>query len=94
MNNLVLALLLVCTLVAGCAGTQFKWSDVRKIKTGMTTDEVTQLLGEQNGIASRDGILVYSLSYVSLARRSRAIRIEFKDNKVSDAPAVPNSFKD
>ena len=94
MNNLVLALLLVCTLVAGCAGTQFKWSDARKIKTGMTTDEVTQLLGEPNGIVSRDGILIYSWSYISLASGSRAIRIEFKDNKVTEAPAVPNSFKD
>lgn len=93
-KRFLLMIFLASTLIAGCAGTSFKWSDARKIKAGMTTDEVTQLLGEPNGIVSRDGVLIYSWSSVSLSSGSRAIRIEFKDNKVTDTPAVPNSFKD
>ena len=88
------AILLIVALVTGCAGPQIKWGDVRKIKSGMTTEEVTQILGEPNGVVSREGKLTYSWYSVSFANGSRGIRIEFKDNKVTDAPAVPDSYKD
>ena len=95
MRNLFIpTILLVVALITGCAGNQIKWGDARKIKSGMTTEEVTQILGEPNGIYSRDGKLIYSWYSVSLNNGSRGIRIEFKDNKVTDAPAVPESFKD
>jgi hypothetical protein len=95
MKQLVLAIILIVSIfVAGCAGPQIKWNDARKIKSGMTTEEVTRILGEPNGVFSREGKLIYSWYSVSLANGSRGIRIEFKDNKVTDAPAVPDSFKD
>jgi len=93
-KHILPAMLLVTILIAGCAGSQIKWSEARKIKSGMTTEEVTRILGEPNGIFSRDGKLIYNLYSVSLLSGSRGIRIEFKDNKVTDAPAVPDSFKD
>ena len=95
MKKLFPAIILIASVFfTGCAGPQIKWSDARKIKSGMTTEEVTQLLGEPNSVFSRDGKLIYSWYSVSLANGSRGIRIEFKDNKVTDAPAVPDSFKD
>lgn len=87
-------ILLAISLTTGCAGSQIKWTDVRKIKSGMTSEEVIRILGEPKGVYSRDGKIMFSWSSVSLANGSRGIRIEFKDNKVSDAPAVPDSFKD
>jgi hypothetical protein len=87
-------ILLAVTLITGCAGPQIKWSDARKIKSGMTTEEVFQILGQPIGVYSREGMLIYSWTSVSLTNGSRGIRIEFKDDKVTDAPAVPNSFKD
>jgi|GEM_PF-3441624 outer membrane protein assembly factor BamE (lipoprotein component of BamABCDE complex) len=86
--------LLVITLLSACAGPQLKWSDAGKIKAGMTTEEVTQILGEPNAVSSRDGKLYYTWASRRLCQGSRAVTIDFKDNKVTDAPAIPNTFKD
>lgn len=94
MTRKLIVLLCAMTLLSACAGPQFKWADARKIKTGMTTDEVTQIMGEPNAIFSQDGKLLYTWSSVGMCKGSRAVRIEFKDDKVTDAPAVPKSFKD
>jgi len=82
------------TLLSACAGPQFKWSDAGKIKSGMTAEEVSQIMGEPNGVSSHDGKLFYTWASRRMCKGSRAITVEFKDNKVTDAPAVPNSIKD
>lgn len=89
-----LAILFSVTLLSACAGPQFKWGDAGKIKSGMSTEEVTQLMGEPNAISSRDGKLFYTWASRRMCKGSRAITVDFKDNKVTDAPAVPTSFKD
>jgi hypothetical protein len=89
-----LSILLAVSLLSACAGTQFKWSDARKINAGMASEEVIQIMGQPNGIYSREGKLIYSWYSASLINGNKAIRIEFKDNKVTEAPAVPSSFKD
>jgi spermidine/putrescine-binding protein len=90
----ILSILLAATLLSACAGTQFKWSDARKINVGMTSEEVVQIMGQPNGIYSQEGKLIYSWYSANLINGNRALKIEFKDNKVTEAPAVPNSFKD
>ena len=85
---------LAITLLSACAGPQFKWSDAGKIKSGMTTEEVTQIMGEPNGVSSNDGKLFYTWASRKMCKGSRAITIEFKENKVTEAPAIPSSFKD
>lgn len=94
-RRLYLAPLLIAMMLLGaCAGPQFKWSDAGKIKSGMTTEEVTQIMGEPNGVSSHDGKLYYTWASRRMCKGSRVITIDFKDNKVTDAPAIPNSFKD
>jgi hypothetical protein len=93
-KHFILSVLLASTLLSACAGTQFKWRDARKINTGMTSEEVIQIMGQPNGIYSQEGKLIYSWYSASLINGNRGIKIEFKDNKVTEAPAVPNSFKD
>jgi hypothetical protein len=93
-KNFIASILLVISLLSACAGTQFKWSDVRKINTGMSSEEVIQILNQPNAIYSQEGKLIYSWYSASLINGTRAIKIEFKNNKVTEAPAVPNSFKD
>lgn len=94
MNRLKLFTLILLFLTA-CAGTSFKWDDARKITPGMTTDEVTKLIGTPNTVTSRNGVLIYVWVYVnSLSGGSRTLRVDFKDNKVMAAPPIPDSFKD
>lgn len=87
---------LLCLLfLTACAGTSFKWDDARKITPGMTTTEVTQLIGPPNNVTSRDGIVIYLWVYVnSLSGKTRTLRVDFKDNKAMGAPPIPDSFKD
>jgi outer membrane protein assembly factor BamE (lipoprotein component of BamABCDE complex) len=90
----LVTVLLSLALLSACAGPQFKWSDASKIKAGMTTEEVTQILGEPNAVSSHDGKIYYTWASRRMCKGSRAITIDFKDNKVTEAPAIPNSFKD
>jgi hypothetical protein len=93
-KHFILSVLLAASLLSACAGSQFKWSDARKINTGMTSEEVILIMGQPNGIYSQEGKLIYSWYSASLINGNRGIKIEFKANKVTEAPAVPNSFKD
>jgi hypothetical protein len=93
-KHFIPSILLAASLLSACAGTQFKWNDVRKINAGMTSEEVIQIMGQPNGIYSQEGKLIYSWYSASLINGNRVVRIEIKDNKVTEAPAVPNSFKD
>ncbi len=93
-KHFILSILLAASLLSACAGTQFKWNNVRKINAGMTSDEVIQIMGQPNGIYSQEGKLIYSWYSANLFNGNRGIKIEFRDNKVTEAPAVPNSFKD
>jgi outer membrane protein assembly factor BamE (lipoprotein component of BamABCDE complex) len=84
----------IVVLLSACSGPQLKWSDAGKIKSGMSTEEVTHIMGEPNVVASRDGKLFYTWASRGICKGSRAVTIEFKENKVTDAPAVPSTFKD
>lgn len=95
MQKIIFAIVVLLTLLVGCAGTSFKWSDARKITPGMTTQEVTQLMGAPNNVTSRDGVLIYVWVDVNmLSGSSRTLRVDFKDNKAITAPPIPDSFKD
>ena len=93
MKHLKITIFIVLLLM-GCAGTPFKWNDARKITPGMTTTEVTKLMGTPNSVTSRDGILIYVWVYVDSFMGSRTLRVDFKDNKAIAAPAIPESFQD
>lgn len=92
--NQIKTIILAILLLTGCAGTPFKWNDARKITPGMTTTEVTKLIGTPNNVTSRDGILIYVWVYVDAFMGSRTLRVDFKDNKAIAAPPIPDSFQD
>lgn len=81
-------------LLTACAGTPFKWSDARKIQPGMTTAEVTQIMGTPNNVTSRNGTLIYVWVSVNSFSGSKTLRVDFKDDKVITAPPIPDSFQD
>jgi len=95
MNPVKAILLAALLLISSCAGTAFKWSDVRKITPGMTTEEATRLVGSPNNVTSRDGILIYVwVNMNMLTGETRSLRVDFRDNKAIAAPPIPGSFQD
>ena len=88
------AIILTVLLLTACAGTAFKWSDARKITPGMTTQEVSQLIGQPTSVTSRDGVLIYVWVWVNTFSGTRSLRVDFKDNKAITAPPIPDSFQD
>lgn len=88
------ALILILLLLVGCVGTHFKWDDARKITPGMTTTEVTKLIGTPNNITSRNGTLIYVWVYMDSLMSTRTLRIDFKNDKAITAPPIPDSFQD
>jgi hypothetical protein len=91
----ILALISVVTALAACAGTPFKWDQARKIEKGMTTKEVTDLVGAPNRIDARDGALIYVWVWVNtLSGSSRTLRVDFRDGKAISVPPIPDEFTD
>lgn len=82
-------------LLTACAGTAFKWSDARKIATGMSINEVTQIMGAPNTVKSADDRLIYVWVHVNgMTGSTKTLRVDFKDGKVIAPPPIPDSFQD
>ena len=81
--------------LAACAGTPFKWSHARQIQPGMSTAEVTQLVGAPNTVKAQDDTLIYVWVYVNtLNGTTRTLRVDFRDGKAISAPPIPPEFQD
>ncbi len=80
--------------LAACAGTPFKWSQARQIQPGMSTAEVTQLVGAPNSVKSQGDVLIYVWVYVSSFSGTRTLRVDFRDGKAISAPPIPPEFQD
>lgn len=87
------ATLIALCLLAACAGTPFKWDDARKIKGGMSTQEVTTLVGTPNAVRSEGDVVRYVWVYVSSFEGTRTLVIDFRDDKVVKAPPIPDEFQ-
>lgn len=88
--------LITCAMVfllAACAGTPFKWEDARKIKEGMSTQEVSALVGTPNSVHAQGDVLRYVWVYVNSFEGTRTLVVDFKDGKAIKAPPIPEEFK-
>lgn len=90
----LVAALAYTALLAGCAGTPFKWADARQITPGMTIAEVTRLMGTPTAVQSSNDTLTYVWVYVSSFSGSRTVRVVFRDGKATAAPPIPPEFQD
>lgn len=80
-------------VLSGCAGTRFSWDAARQIRAGMSTSEVKELMGTPNNVRSTPEALIYVWVYVNtLAGTTRTVRVDFRDNKVIQAPVIPEEF--
>ena len=89
----IIAALIAAYFLAACAGTPFKWDDARKIRAGMSTQEVTAIVGTPNAVKAQGEILRYVWVYVSSFEGTRTLVVDFKDGKAIKAPPIPDEFK-
>lgn len=79
---------LLALALCACAGTQFEWSQARKVQVGTTEAELTALLGKPYMIKTRGDTQVWIWSYADgFVGRTGMVSFEMKDGKVT---AVPN----
>lgn len=83
----------LCLILSACAGTPFKWDQARQIKEGMTTNEVTAIMGSPTSVTSRSDSLIYVWVHVNgLTAATRSMSVVFKDGKVREAPQIPDTY--
>lgn len=87
-------IVLMLLFLSACAGTPFKWDDARKIQAGMTTQEVTALIGPPYSITASGDVVRYVWVEVSMIdHSSKTLRIDFRDSKAVKAPPIPSEFQ-
>jgi len=93
MTKFAAAAVLALALV-GCAGTSFSYDEARKVKIGMTEDEVTQIMGPPYSVVSRADGQMWVWSHANgMTGASRVISFRMVDGKVVEVPTIPASFK-
>ena len=81
-------------VLSGCAGTSFSYDDARKVQTGMTEEQVTQIMGPPYSVASRADGQMWIWSHANgMTGASRVISFKMLDGKVVEIPPIPTSFK-
>lgn len=91
------ALLLIAALIvfsAAAEAKKIKWDGMRQITVGMTTSQVSKLVGKPQSVYSMNGKLYYSWSSWSyFGGAMQIVSIEFTDGKVTVPPSVPEEAK-
>lgn len=91
----ILFIALILMFVTGTAeAKKIKWDDARKIQIGMTTTEVTKLMGKPYQISTNAEVVRYLwISINAFTGSSRSLYIDFIDGKVAAVPVIPPEFK-
>jgi len=80
--------------LSGCAGTNFSYDEARKVKVGMTEEEVTQMMGPPYSVLSRADGRMWVWSHANgMTGASHVISFRMVDGKVVEVPTIPSSFK-
>ncbi|KAF2395376.1 outer membrane protein assembly factor BamE domain-containing protein [Pseudomonas frederiksbergensis] len=81
-------------VLSGCAGTDFSYDEARRVKVGMTEDQVTQIMGPPYSVVSRADGQMWIWSHANgMTGASRVISFRMVDGKVVEVPTIPSSFK-
>lgn len=81
-------------VLSGCAGTSFSYDEARKVKVGMTEEQVTQIMGPPYSVVSRADGQMWIWSHANgMTGASKVISFRLVDGKVVEVPTIPTSFK-
>lgn len=91
----LISLLLVTLVLGGCVhGTQFNWDQARQIRSGMTTAQVSEIMGKPYLVKSGNGMVRYVWTAVDgLTFETKTLAVDFVDGKVVNPPPIPTEFK-
>jgi phage tail sheath protein FI len=94
MLKMVSAVLLAVAMTACAHGSKVDFAAARTLKKGMTTQEVTTVLGKPYHVSSRgDGVQIYQWVSVNLLLGQNSnMSVIFKDGIATSVPEIPDSF--
>ncbi len=73
-------------LLAGCAGTPFRWQDVDRVHDGMTEREVVAILGPPDSRSQHGNRLALGWAHVNpITTRIRSVGFALVDGRVAGA---------
>jgi outer membrane protein assembly factor BamE (lipoprotein component of BamABCDE complex) len=83
--------ILIALLLIGCsAGTNFKWSDVNRLKTGMTRSEVQAIMGEPYMRSASPNGEQWIWSHAQAFGNVKTVSIIFQNDSLTQAPSTLN----
>jgi len=86
--------LLTAAACAGCAGSDFQWSQARQVQPGMTEDQVSSLMGQPTSVRTQSDGVTWSWAHLDpRVDSARAVSVGFRDGRVVYGAGVPESFK-
>lgn len=91
---LIVMTVMVCS---GClstsAGTYFRWDDVRRLRLGMTIEEVEAIVGSPyTVVGTGPGQQRWIWSYGKASGESGSFTMSLRDGRVISLPSIPDSF--
>ena len=86
--------LLSAAFCAACAGSNFQWDKARQIQSGMTEDQVSELMGPPTDVRTQTYGVAWTWAYLNPREGSaRAVSVVFRDGRVVYGAGVPESLK-
>lgn len=84
-----LSMLFSASLVlAGCAGTPFKWEDTEKIHNGMSESEVVAILGKPYSRTQTGNLTILTWSNATACTGAKAVSYSLRDGRVVGATSI------
>lgn len=88
-----ITVLALAAILAGCAGTNFSFDQARRVKVGMTSAQLTELMGRPYSVISKNGAEVWVWSRANgFTGSSRAVSFTVRNGIVEAVPDIPDSF--
>lgn len=77
-------------LLTACAGTNFKWENVNRLKPGMSKARVTKIMGEPYMRTVNPNGEVWVWSHSQAFGETKAVSVVFKNDTLSEVPSTVN----
>lgn len=97
----ILYLSLILFFIVSCAGANFRWDDARKLKIGMSKQEVESIMGgpptRKTAVQLSEGLketYIWSYAQAFMQLKSKAVSVVFLNGKAVSVPPIPEDYKD
>lgn len=93
LTRIIALSVLLCLSTGAAEARSFKWDDIRRIKVGMTAEEVKKIAGKPTTIVSTNGVVQYSWVKVTWTGKASIAWIQLENGFVTVVPDIPKEFK-